>query len=71
MVHKLREYMNDAESAEMIWVSAGTVRTWAADDKIPMHRNPVNGYRLFKRAALLRFFDQIEKQVLPSQVKTK
>ena len=43
----------------------GTVRTWAADGKIPMHRNPANGYRLFKRNDLLAFLKRIETPVKP------
>lgn len=68
---KLSEYVKVAEAAEILGVSPGTVRTWAADGKIPMHRNPANGYRLFKRDELLRFLDEIEKQVLRSQFKAK
>jgi excisionase family DNA binding protein len=70
-VPKLSEYVKVAEAAEILGVSPGTVRTWAADGKIPMHRNPANGYRLFKRDELLRFLDAIEKQVRPNQFKAK
>jgi predicted site-specific integrase-resolvase len=59
-VHKLCEYMNDAESAKMIGGSPGTVCTWAADGKIPMHRNPTNGYQLFKRSDLEKFLRTVE-----------
>lgn len=68
---KLSEYVKVAEAAEILGVSPGTVRTWAADGKIPMHRNPANGYRLFKRDELHRFLDAIEKQVVPTQAKAK
>ena len=39
----------------------GTVRTWAADGKIPMHRNPANGYRLFKREDLKKFLAKVAR----------
>ena len=42
IVPKLSEYVKVAEAAEILGVSLGTVRTWAADGKIPMHRNPAN-----------------------------
>jgi excisionase family DNA binding protein len=64
-VPKLSEYVKVAEAAEILGVSLGTVRTWAADGKIPMHRNPANGYRLFKRNDLLAFLKRIEKPVKP------
>jgi excisionase family DNA binding protein len=64
-VPKLSEYVKVAEAAEILGVSLGTVRTWAADGKIPMHRNPANGYRLFKRNDLLAFLKRIETPVKP------
>jgi excisionase family DNA binding protein len=58
---KLSEYVKVAEAAEILGVSLGTVRTWAADGKIPMHRNPANGYRLFKREDLKKFLARVAK----------
>ena len=66
---KLSEYVKVAEAAEILGVSQGTVRTWAADGKIPMHRNPANGYRLFKRDDLNAFLKAIEKPVKPRTIK--
>jgi excisionase family DNA binding protein len=62
-VPKLSEYVKVAEAAEILGVSSGTLRTWAADGKIPMHRNPANGYRLFKREDLKKFLENIAKPV--------
>lgn len=58
---KLSDYALTTEAAEILGVSQNTVRTWAKDGKIPMHRNPANGYRLFKRSDLVRFLNQIEQ----------
>jgi len=66
MKTKLSEYVKVAEAAEILGVSQGTVRTWAADGKIPMHRNPANGYRLFKRFDLDEFLKRIERPVKPT-----
>jgi excisionase family DNA binding protein len=60
-VPKLSEYVKVAEAAEILGVSPGTVRAWAADGKIPMHRNPANGYRLFKRADLTKFLAKVAR----------
>jgi len=49
---KLTEYLHTAEAAEYLGVHHNTIRKWAARGDIPMHRNPVNGYRLFKRSDL-------------------
>ena len=61
IVPKLSEYVKVAEAAEILGVSQGTVRTWAADGKIPMHRNPANGYRLFKREDLKKFLAKVAR----------
>jgi len=66
MKTKLSEYVKVAEAAEILGVSQGTVRTWAAGGKIPMHRNPANGYRLFKRGDLDDFLKRIERPVKPT-----
>ncbi|MFN7333220.1 MAG: MerR family transcriptional regulator [bacterium] len=66
---KLSEYVKVAEAAEILGVSPGTVRTWAADGKIPMHRTQANCYRLFKRDDLHAFLKAIEKPVKPRTIK--
>ena len=58
---KLSDYALTAEAAEILGVSQNTVRTWAKDGKIPVHRNPANGYPLFKRSDLQRFLKQVER----------
>lgn len=49
---KLTEYLQTAAAAEYLGVAQNTLRKWAGRGDIPMHRNPANGYRLFKRALL-------------------
>ena len=60
---KLTEYLQTAAAAEYIGVAQNTLRKWAARGEIPMHRNPANGYRLFKRSDLDRFLKKTEKPV--------
>lgn len=60
MKTKLSEYVKVAEAAEILGVSQGTIRTWAESGKIPMQKNPLNGYRLFLRADLENFLMQVE-----------
>ena len=60
-MHKVSEYVMTAEAAEILGVSQNTLRGWAEQGKIPMHRNPANGYRLFKRKDLESFLREIEK----------
>ncbi|TWT80497.1 polar chromosome segregation protein [Planctomycetes bacterium CA13] len=58
---KLSDYALTSEAAEILGVSQNTIRTWAKDGKIPVHRNPANGYRLFKRSDLDKFLKSIER----------
>jgi excisionase family DNA binding protein len=55
---KLNEYVKVAEAARILGVSQNTLRGWAEAGKIPMRRNPANGYRLFLRRDLERFLIQ-------------
>ena len=62
-MQKLSEYVKTAEAARILGVSQNTVRSWAETGKIPMHRNPVNGYRLFSRADLEKVLSEASKKV--------
>ena len=62
---KLTDYVKTAEAAEILGVSQNTLRKWAASGAIPMHRNPANGYRLFKRIDLDRFLMKTAEPVRP------
>lgn len=59
---KLSEYVKVAEAAIILGVSQNTVRAWAGNGKLPVHRNPANGYRLFKRSDLVTFLKKIDEQ---------
>jgi excisionase family DNA binding protein len=56
---KVSEYVKVAEAAEILGVSQNTVRAWAENGKLPAHRNPANGYRLFRRTDLEKFLKKI------------
>ena len=58
---KLDSYLTIKEAAEYLGVSANTLRNWGRDKKLPMHRNPINGYRLFKITDLDKLLATIEK----------
>ncbi|MBA4017004.1 MAG: MerR family DNA-binding transcriptional regulator [Pirellula sp.] len=66
---KLNEYVQIAEAAEIVGVSQNTLRAWAEQGKIPMHRNPANGYRLFRQTDLDRFLQKTARAVKPSRNK--
>ena len=59
-MQKVSDYVMTAEAAEILGVSQNTLRGWAEQGKIPMRRNPANGYRLFQRKDLVAFLNKIE-----------
>lgn len=48
----LKDYLRIGEAAEYLGVSPNTLRNWSRAGKIKSHRNPINGYRLFKKSDL-------------------
>jgi len=60
---KLTDHMKTAEAAEILGVAQNTLRKWAAAGAIPMHRNPANGYRLFKRSDLQKLLKEAVKPI--------
>lgn len=57
---KLNDYVKIAEAAAILGVSQNTLRLWADAGKIPVHRNPANGYRLFRKQDLEAFLGRVE-----------
>lgn len=62
-MNRLTDYVKTAEAAEILGVSQNTLRKWAAAGALPMHRNPANGYRLFRRHDLEKFLTKTAKPV--------
>ena len=57
---KLDEFVTIKEAARFLHVSPNTLRNWHRDGKIPVYRNPISNYRLFKKADLEELLRQIE-----------
>ena len=67
VVGKLSEYVLTKEAAELLGVLQNTMRTWAEDGRIPMHRNPANDYRLFRREDFEHFLLEAATPVVPAR----
>ena len=65
MATKLTDYVLTAEAAEILGVAQNTLRKWAERGDIPMHRNPANAYRLFKRSDLEKFLKRVAMSAKP------
>lgn len=57
----LRDYLKVSEAAKFLGVSQTTLRKWADEGQIPVHVNPLNSYRLFRRSDLEAFLKKIAK----------
>lgn len=58
-------YVKVQEAAEILGVAPNTVRKWGGDGKIPEHRHPINGYRLYKREDLEQVLRDLELSATP------
>ena len=56
----LRGYLK-IEAAVILGFMPNIVRTWAKNEKLPVHRNPANDYRLIRRADLESFLLKITR----------
>lgn len=54
------------EAAGMLGVCSNTIRAWGASGKITEYRNPMNGYRMFKRKELEQI---VRKMQEPARVR--
>ena len=53
--------MKIREAAELLGVSPSTLRNWGREGKMPTHRHPINGYRLYRRKDLERLLSKVAK----------
>ena len=60
-VPNLRDYLLIRDAASFLGVSEATLRNWDREGKIAAYRNPVNGYRLFRRSDLETFLKRIAR----------
>lgn len=56
----LSEYLTVGEAAAALGVSRSTLRNWDKAGKLKPHRNPVNGYRLYRRHELEALLHEVE-----------
>ncbi|MFH0985046.1 MAG: helix-turn-helix domain-containing protein [Candidatus Omnitrophota bacterium] len=56
----LKGYLRIKEASILLGVSPMTLRNWDKQDKLKPHRNPINGYRLYKKEDLLKVLGSIE-----------
>ena len=53
-------HLRIAEAANVLGVSASTLRNWDRHGKLTPRRHPMNGYRIYDLAEIVRLKEQIE-----------
>ncbi len=59
MSDNLRDFLKVKDAAEFLGISPSTVRNWERSGKLASYRNPINGYRLFRKSDLEQLLDDI------------
>jgi DNA-binding transcriptional MerR regulator len=57
----LRDYVLIKDAAAFLGVSAATLRNWERAGKVTAYRNPINGYRLFRKMDLDELLTRIQR----------
>jgi len=58
-MQNLRDFITIRQAANMVGVSPATLRNWDRSGKLKAARNPMNGYRLYRREDLEEFLQRI------------
>jgi len=61
-MRRIQEYVTVTRAAEMLGVCASTLRNWDRSGKLKAARNPMNGYRLYRREDIQALLARIQKQ---------
>jgi len=57
-------YLTIAEAAELLGVSVSTLRNWDRQGKLLARRHPINRYRLYNRAEIIKLLNLINHQAI-------
>ena len=57
---RLRDYLTVNQAADLLGVSASTLRNWDRQGKLSATRHPINKYRLYRREDLERLLNNVK-----------
>ena len=60
MPPRLADFLTISEAAEVLGVSAETLRNWDRAKKLQAVRHPINGYRLYRKRDLASLLKKLE-----------
>jgi DNA-binding transcriptional MerR regulator len=56
---RLEGYLSRKEAADFLGTNVFTLKGWEKKGKIVSYRNPINGFRLYKKDELISFLENI------------
>ena len=59
-MHPLSDYLTIKAAAAFLGVNAMTLRRWDKAGRLKAYRNPLNGYRLYKKDELQALLEEVE-----------
>ena len=62
---KVKDYLRVKDAADYLGVSPNTIRNWSRDVRLPVYRNPMNFYRLYRKSDLDRLLKRIKRSAPP------
>lgn len=54
-------YLTISQAAKLVGVTPATLRNWERDGRLMPKRNPMNGYRLYKREDIEHYLQKVAK----------
>ena len=66
---KTTNHLHTANTTEYLGVHRNTIRQWAVRGKVPMHPNPVIGFRLFTRSDSDKSLKDAARPVIATEAK--
>lgn len=66
-MQKIDDYLQIRDAAQLVGVSAATLRNWERQGRLRAHRNPVNRYRLYRKQDLEKLLQEISRSADPAR----
>ena len=70
-MQKIDDYLKIQAAADLVGVSASTLRNWERQGKLRTYRNPHNGYRLYRREDLESLLEEISNSTSDAPLKQR
>ena len=60
-IRNLKDFLTVGKAAKMVGVSTSTLRNWDRAGKLKAVKQPISGYRLYKKSDLQKFLKKLDR----------